>query len=352
MEYQKGRGAQFNTDNRFSRTRISQEHTEGIDQAVQSSPQTQVFYDTPKSLINTIESPDLYAMRSVNPYQGCEHGCIYCYARNSHEYWGFSAGLDFETKIVVKQNAAKILESEFLKKNYQPASISLSGNTDCYQPLERKLEITRSLLKVFVKYAHPVSIITKNSLIKRDIDLLQELARQNLVHVYISVTTLEEELRQKMEPRTATAKSRLQTIRMLTDAGIPVGVMVAPLIPGLNHTELPSIIKEAAAHGAITAGYTVVRLNGTLQEIFHDWLQKNFPDRAVKVWHLISEMHGGQVNDSHFGRRMTGEGPIADIIRQLFTVSRHKFMHDNQMPPYNYSIFRRGGNLSLFENSA
>ena len=220
MEYHTGRGAQLNTSNRFNGANITYEHVEGTDEAAQISSKTQIFYDTPKKLINTIESPDLYAMRSVNPYQGCEHGCIYCYARNSHEYWGFSAGMDFENKIVVKQNAAQILESEFLKKNYQPASISLSGNTDCYQPLERKLEITRSLLKVFVKYAHPVSIITKNSLIKRDIDLLQELARQQLVHVYISVTTLEEELRQKMEPRTATAKNRLQTMRILSDAGI------------------------------------------------------------------------------------------------------------------------------------
>lgn len=349
MDYHKGRGAQLNTGNRFAANHISREHIEGIDEAEKTGGHTQIFYDTPKKLINTIESPDLYAMRSVNPYQGCEHGCIYCYARNSHEYWGFSAGMDFESKIIVKKNAAQLLEGEFLKKNYQPASISLSGNTDCYQPLEAKLEITRSLLKVFVKYAHPVNIITKNSLIKRDIDLLQALAKQNLIHVYISVTTLEEELRLKMEPRTATAKNRLATIRMLSEAGIPVGVMAAPLIPGLNHTELPAIIREAAAHGAISAGYTVVRLNGALKEIFYDWLQKNFPDRAAKVWHLISDMHGGQVNDSHFGRRMTGEGPLADIIKQLFTISRHKYLKDRQMPAYNYSLFRRGGNLSLFE---
>jgi DNA repair photolyase len=278
MDYHKGRGAQINIGNRFSQLQLSQEHMEGIDEAVEVSRHIQLFYEHPKKIINTIESPDLYAMRSVNPYQGCEHGCIYCYARNSHEYWGFSAGLDFETKIVVKQQAAQLLEKEFLKKSWQPVAISLSGNTDCYQPLERKLEITRSLLEVFVRYAHPVSIITKNSLVIRDLDLLRQLAQQNLVHVYISITSLDEKLRQKLEPRTATAKTRLQTVQALSKAGIPVGIMTAPIIPGLNNTEIPAIIQEAASCGAVSAGYTVVRLNGAVKDIFHDWLSKNFPE--------------------------------------------------------------------------
>ncbi|MDO1446673.1 PA0069 family radical SAM protein [Rhodocytophaga aerolata] len=348
MNYHKGRGAQINTGIKFSETQTGHIHLEGIDEETEGSSKTELLYEHPKKIVNTIESPDLYAMRSVNPYQGCEHGCIYCYARNSHEFWGYSAGLDFERKIIVKQQAASVLEQEFLKKTWKPAPISLSGNTDCYQPVERKLEITRSLLKVFVKYAHPVSIITKNSLVLRDIDLLQELAKNNLVHVYISITSLDEAIRMKMEPRTATAKNRLQTVQKLTESSIPVGVMVAPLIPSLNHMETPGIIKAAADHGAITAGYTVVRLNGAVQEIFQDWLHKNFPDRATKVWNQIAELHGGQVNDSQWGRRMVGEGVLAQSIAQLFSVAKQKYMKGGQMPPYDLTKFQRGGNLNLF----
>jgi DNA repair photolyase len=258
MNYHKGRGAQINSQNHFSENHIARIHPEGLDEDIKHNVYTEILYESPKAIVNTIESPDLYAMRSVNPYQGCEHGCIYCYARNSHEYWGYSAGIDFESKIIVKQHAARLLEKEFLKKNWQPTPISLSGNTDCFQPIERKLGITRSLLEVFVKYAHPVNIITKNSLILRDLDLLQELARLQLLHVYISVTSLNEAMRAKMEPRTATARSRLHTIRKLTEHGIPVGVMAAPVIPSINDSEIPAIIKAASDHGAVSAGYTVV----------------------------------------------------------------------------------------------
>jgi DNA repair photolyase len=348
MNYYKGRGAQINTSNKFSETQTGHIHLEGIDEPIPESSKTEILYENPKKVVNTIESPDLYAMRSVNPYQGCEHGCIYCYARNSHEFWGYSAGLDFERKIIVKRQAASILEQEFLKKTWNPTPISLSGNTDCYQPVERKLAITRSLLKVFVKYAHPVSIITKNSLVLRDIDLLQELAKNNLVHVYISITSLDESIRMKMEPRTATAKNRLHTVQKLAEHNIPVGVMVAPLIPSLNHMETPAIIKATADHGAITAGYTVVRLNGAVKDIFYDWLHKNFPDRATKVWNQIAELHGGQVNDSQWGRRIVGEGVLAKSIAQLFSVSIQKYMKGGIMPPYDLTKFRRGGNLNLF----
>jgi DNA repair photolyase len=348
MDYYKGRGAQLNTQNPFSKTQLTDEHIEGLDEALELGGQTQIFYENPKKVINVIESPDLYAMNSMNPYQGCEHGCIYCYARNSHQYWGFSAGMDFESKIVVKQNAAHILEKEFLKKSWKPSPIALSGNTDCYQPLERKLKITRSLLKIFVKYANPVSIITKNSLVVRDLDLLTELAQQNLLHVYISLTTLDESLRQKLEPRTASAASRLKTIRTLTEAGIPVGVMTAPLIPGLNDQEIPALLQAAAENGAVSAGYTVVRLNGSVKDLFQDWLYKNFPDRATKVWNLICELHGGQVNDSQFGRRMRGEGQVAEMISQLFKISKRKHFANREMPAYDFSHFRPGGNYSLF----
>src|SRR5690606_15654769 len=230
------------------------EHVEGLDEPLLSSPATQVFHETPKQIVNKVTSPDLGMMYSMNPYQGCEHGCIYCYARNTHEYWGFSAGLDFESKIIVKKNAPALLEKFLSHPDWHAVPISLSGNTDCYQPLERKLEITRGILKVLAQYRHPVGIITKNSLILRDLDLLQDLASDNLVHVYITVTTLDEDLRSIMEPRTASARKRLKTIEALSNAGVPVGIMNAPIIPGLNHHEIPNVLKAAADHVARAAG--------------------------------------------------------------------------------------------------
>jgi DNA repair photolyase len=295
-----------------------------------------------------VDSPDLGFVYSMNPYQGCEHGCIYCYARNTHEYYGFSAGLDFESKIVVKKNAARLLEQELLKPSWNAVPIMLSGNTDCYQPLEKKWGITRQLLKVMARYRHPVSIISKNGLVVRDIDLLQDLAADNLVHVYISITTLNEELRRAMEPRTASGIKRLKTVEELAKANIPVGIMNAPIIPGLNHHEIPAILKAAADHGARNAGMTIVRLNGAIGKIFEDWLQKNFPDRFEKVWNQICSMHGGNVNDSQFGRRMRGDGNIADVIHQLFRTSKKKYFADKSMPAYDLTKFRKGGNLSLF----
>src|SRR5690606_9096912 len=222
------------------------EHVEGLDEPLLSSPATQVFHETPKQIVNKVTSPDLGMMYSMNPYQGCEHGCIYCYARNSHAYWGWSAGLDFESKIIVKENAPALLEKFLLHPKWEAVPISLSGNTDCYQPLERKYEITRNILKVLARYRHPVGIISKNSLILRDLDLLKDLATDNLVNVYISITTLNEDLRRVMEPRTASGLKRLKTVEALASAGIPVGIMNAPVIPGLNHHEIPDILKAAA----------------------------------------------------------------------------------------------------------
>ena len=347
-EYFKGRGAQIKTSNKFLKEEYVTDHIEGLDEPLQVAPETQIFYETPKKIVNKVSSPDLSMMYSMNPYQGCEHGCIYCYARNTHEYWGFSAGLDFESKIVVKQNAPQLLEKFILHPEWHPVPISVSGNTDCYQPLERKFEITRKILKVFAQYRHPVGMITKNSLITRDIDLLSDLAKDNLVHVYISITTLNEDLRRKMEPRTASGLKRLQTVEALAKAGVPVGVMNAPVIPGLNHHEIPDILKAASEHGASNAGMTVVRLNGAIGKIFEDWLRKNFPDRFDKVWNQISAMHGGNVNDSQWGRRMTGEGNFAEVINQLFSVSKRKYFAGKAMPPIDLTKFRKGGNLSLF----
>lgn len=347
-EYFKGRGAQIKTENRFLKSQYVTDHIEGLDEPLLESPSTQIFFETPKKIVNKVDSPDLSMMYSMNPYQGCEHGCIYCYARNTHEYYGFSAGLDFESKIIVKKNAATLLEQHLLNKNWNAVPIMLSGNTDCYQPQEKKFEITRNILKVFAMYRHPVGMITKNSLILRDLDLLKDLASDNLVHVYISITTLDESLRRILEPRTASSIKRLKTIEELAKAGVPVGVMNAPIIPGLNNHEIPQVLKAASDHGATAAGMTVVRLNGSIGKIFEDWLRKNFPDRFDKVWNQISSFHGGNVNDSQFGRRMSGEGNIADTIHQLYRASKKKYFSEKQMTPYDLTKFRKGGNLSLF----
>lgn len=346
--YFKGRGAQFKSSNRFLKNEYVTEHIEGLDEPLLENPSTQIFHESPKKIVNRVDSPDLGFGYSMNPYQGCEHGCIYCYARNTHEYYGFSAGLDFESKIIVKKNAASLLEQHLLGKNWNATPIMLSGNTDCYQPQEKKFQITRNMLKVLANYRHPVGLITKNSLILRDIDLLQDLAKDNLVHVMVSITTLNEDLRRIMEPRTASAIKRLKTVEELSKAGVPVGIMNAPIIPGLNHHEIPGILKAAADHGALTAGMTVVRLNGSIGKLFEDWLRKNFPDRFDKVWNQICSMHGGDVNDSQFGRRMAGDGNIADSIHQLYRASKKKYFADKQLPPYDLTKFRKGGNLSLF----
>jgi DNA repair photolyase len=347
-EYFKGRGAQIKSTNKFLKAQYVTDHIEGLDEPLFSSPTTQIFFETPKKIVNKVTSPDLHMMYSINPYQGCEHGCIYCYARNSHEYWGFNAGLDFESKIIVKKNAAELLEKFILHPEWSPVPISLSGNTDCYQPIERKYEITRSLLKVLARYRHPVAMITKNGLVARDLDLLKDLSQDNLVHVYISITSLNEDLRRLMEPRTASGLKRLQTVELLAKAGVPVGIMTAPIIPGLNHHEIPNLLRAASDHGASGVGMTIVRLNGSIGKIFEDWLRKNFPDRFDKVWNQICAMHGGNVNDSQFGRRMTGAGTYADVIQQLFQTARRKYFKDRTMPPFDLTKFRKGGNLSLF----
>ena len=347
-DYFKGRGSQIKSGNKFLKAQYVTDHIEGLDEPLLENPKTQIFQETPKKILNRVDSPDLGFGYSMNPYQGCEHGCVYCYARNTHEYYGFSAGLDFESKIIVKKNAARLLEQEVLKPGWNAVPIMLSGNTDCYQPQEKKFEITRSLLKVLAQYRHPVSIISKNSLVLRDLDVLQDLASDNLVHVYISITTLDEELRRTLEPRTASSIKRLKTVEALAKANVPVGIMNAPIIPGLNHHEIPAILKAASEHGALNAGMTIVRLNGSISILFEDWLRKNFPDRFDKVWNQICSLHDGNVNDSQFGRRMRGEGNIADAIHQLFRTSKKKYFADKSMPVYDLTKFRKGGMMSLF----
>lgn len=324
-EYKRGRGAQFNTANRFLKTERVREDLEGIDDWAEPDIRTQFILENAKSLVNKVDSPDVGMWYSMNPYQGCEHGCIYCFARNSFEYWGYSAGIDFESKIMVKQNAPALLRKFLLRPNWECLPISMSGNTDCYQPAERKFGISRELLRVCLEFNQPVGIITKNAGILRDLDLLKELAARNLVSVLLSITSFNEELRRVMEPRTATGMQRIRVIRELSAAGVRTGVMLGPMIPGLNDHEMQKIMQTAAEAGARFSAYTFIRLNGAIKLLFHDWLYKNFPDRSEKVWHMIEQSHGGKVNDTEWGRRMRGEGPLADIINQQFKKYNQKY---------------------------
>ncbi|MCB0833180.1 MAG: PA0069 family radical SAM protein, partial [Bacteroidetes bacterium] len=287
----RGRSAGFNPANRFDKTHTKPTFEDVVEQEIRVP--TQYLADASKSILAKNDSPDIPFTYSINPYRGCEHGCIYCYARPSHEYLGYSSGLDFETRILVKHDAAALLEKEFRNPRWVPEAICLSGNTDCYQPVERKLEITRSLLKVFLRYRNPVRIITKNHLVTRDLDLLSELARLNLVGALISITTLDPELAHRMEPRTSLPKKRLQTIEAMAKAGVPVGVMTAPVIPGLNDHEIPEILRMASEAGATSAGYTVVRLTHSLKELFKDWLAREYPARSEKVIHSIEDTRHG-----------------------------------------------------------
>lgn len=350
-DFTKGRGAQINTPVRFLQHHFSRDEIQGIDDWEVGPLKTQFFLETAHKVVNKVDSPDIPFEYSLNPYQGCEHGCIYCYARNTHEYWGLSAGQDFERKIIVKENAVDILKKTFMKPSWQGAPISLSGNTDCYQPAERKLKITRSILELCLDCRNPVGIITKNQLVLRDLDLLQEMAKLNLVKVFISITSDDEDLRLLLEPRTASYQSRFKTLETLSKNGIFTGVMNAPIIPGLNDQDTPAVLKKAADAGAKAAGYTMVRLNGAVGPLFKDWLQKTFPDKLDKVWHLISELHGGQVSDSRFGTRMKGEGQFAYLFAQHFKILCKKYGLNKDSLVLDRTLFRRpeqGGQLSLF----
>jgi len=344
----KGRGATINTNNPYNKKLYASDHIEGLDEEFLVDEKTEYFLEFPKKVVNIVLSADIPIEYSLNPYQGCEHGCIYCYARNTHQYWGFSAGLDFERKIMAKPDAPKLLEEALNKKAWEVKPISLSGNTDCYQPAEKKFKITRSILEVLSRYRHPVGIITKNQLILRDLDLLKELAVDNLIQVFISITSLNEDLRRKLEPRTSSAIRRLNVLETLSKNNIPCGVMIAPVIPGINSHEIPEIMKAAANAGAKDAGYQIVRLNGAIGEIFSKWIHEYFPDRAEKVLHQIESMHGGSLNDSRINTRMKGEGKIAESIKQLFTASKRKYMPWKDPFEINLNAFKRPGQMSLF----
>lgn len=303
-----------------------------------------------KSMINVVKSPDLPMDYSLNPYQGCEHGCTYCYARPTHNYWGYSAGDEFETKILVKSNAIDILKKELNAKKYVPKPIMLSGNTDCYQPIEKKYLLTRSILELMLELRHPVMIITKNALIKRDLDLLVQLQELNLVRVAISITAATDETRRLMEPRASSIPMRLNTIQVLTQQGIPVHAMLAPVIPGINDHEIMDMVKLSGEAGAISCSYQIVRLNGDLGIIFENWLDQQMPERKNKILNQIRSCHGGSISDSRFSVRMKGEGHFADIIKQQFSLAKSKYFKTKELPGLSSELFRpvRNGMRTLW----
>jgi DNA repair photolyase len=343
QQYLQGRGAQFNTKNRFLKNETTREHIEGIDDWSEDNTPTQYLEQESKTIVNKVESPDVGMAYSMNPYAGCEHGCIYCYARNVHEYWGYSAGLDFERKIIVKKNAAQLLRKQLMHPKWEVMPIMLSGNTDCYQPAEQKYRLTRALLEVCNEFNQPVGILTKNAWIIHDKDILQEMAKKRLVSAMVSITSFNEDLRRVMEPRTTTAKQRLKVIEELSKAGVRMGVMMGPMIPGLNDHEMQRIMKAASENGATFTAYTFIRLNGAIKFLFHDWLYKNFPDRADKVWHLIEQSHDGKVNDTRWGVRMRGEGSIAQIVAQQYKKYGKLYGMNEERWELDTKIFRRPG---------
>jgi DNA repair photolyase len=345
----RGRGASDNPPSRFEEIRL--ERDADFDPAEDPAPRTRFYRDASRTVINYNDSPDIGFDASLNPYRGCEHGCIYCYARPTHEYLGFSAGLDFESRIMVKENAPELLRAELLKPSWKPQFLALSGVTDPYQPVERKMRLTRRCLEVLAEFRNPVGIVTKNHLVTRDIDVLQELARHDAVCVHISITTLDPVLAGKMEPRTSLPEHRLDAIRQLAQAGVPVGVFTAPMIPGLNDHEMISILQAAAAVGARSAGYVVIRLPLAVAPLFENWLEQHYPDRKEKTLGRIRSMRQGKLNNAEFGERMRGEGPFALQIASMFKVGCRKAGLGERSFNLSAAAFRRpaGPQLLLFQ---
>jgi DNA repair photolyase len=353
----KGRGARANPPNRFE----AAHHELELDQlevdddyfAALGHPRAQYLPDQSRSVIAENDSPDVGFEVSLNPYRGCEHGCIYCYARPTHEFLGFSAGLDFETRILVKHDAPELLRKALSSPRWQPRVLALSGVTDAYQPVERRLRLTRRCLEVLVEYRQAVAIITKNRLVTRDLDLLGELARHSAAGVFLSITTLDDELAGRLEPRTTRPAGRLAAIASLAAAGVPAGVMVAPVIPGLTDHEMPAILKAAAAAGAGKAGYVLLRLPMAVSGLFQDWLTQHYPDRKEKILGRIRATRGGRLSESRFGVRMRGEGPASELISQIFHTACRRAKLNQRPWPVSPAAFRRptpaGEQLTLFD---
>lgn len=349
-----GRSSGFNPQNRFEELSVvpSDEDDRFFpdEDREERRVETRYFVDASRSVLAKNDSPDIPFTYSLNPYRGCEHGCIYCYARPSHEYLGFSAGLDFESKIMVKEDAPQLLREHFLKRSWQPQVVALAGNTDCYQPVERKLQLTRKCLEVFLEFRNPVGMVTKNYLITRDVDILGELAKLNLVSVFVSVTSLKQDLTRKMEPRTSSPAKKLETIETLSKNGIPVGVLVAPVIPGLTDEEIPSILKEASERGAKWASMQMLRLPFAVKELFVEWVRREYPDRENRIVSRLKQVRGGKLSSYEFGERMKGTGETASAIRQLFRASRKKYHMNEDLLDLATDKFRRpsGAQLEMF----
>jgi DNA repair photolyase len=356
MAHITGRGAQSLPPNRFEKVRYEDdfEQLEPDDEYLQQrqNPKTEYFVDTSRTIISENDSPDVPFRYSLNPYRGCAHGCAYCYARNTHEYLGLSAGLDFETKIFVKQNAPALFHDWLSRDNYVPELVAFSGVTDCFQPIEKELQLTRQCLEVACETGQPIGIVTKNRLVTRDLDLLTKMARTNTISVAVSVTSLDQSLTRKMEPRTSSPVARLEAIRELSDAGVPVHLMAAPIIPGLNDEELPAILRAAAQAGAKTASYLIVRLPLTVQPVFVEWLLSAYPDKTQRVISRIRSLRVGEMNSSKWCERMKGTGVIADHIRQTFELFTRKLGLNQKRAPLETTHFRppkpKRGQLRLF----
>ena len=341
----RARGTASNPPNRFERIQLERDADWNPED--DPLPRTQFLKDRSQKIITTNESPDVGFEASINPYRGCEHGCVYCYARPFHEFLGFSSGLDFETKIMVKEDAPKLLRAELSSPRWQPKTLAMSGVTDPYQPVERRLKLTRGCLEVLTEFRNPVSIVTKNQLVTRDADLLSQLARVKAAVVFLSLTTLDTELRRVLEPRTSPPVARLATISALAQAGIPVGVLVAPVVPGLTDHEIPAVLEAAAKAGARFAGFIVLRLPHAVAPLFEQWLATHLPERKEKVLNRLRALRDGKLSDAHFGKRMRGEGIFAEQIETLFDVARRKAGLAAESPELSTAAFRRPGGTQM-----
>lgn len=341
-----GRSALQNANGRFEKVthELDLSHYEWEDPEDVLTLKTKFYEDATKSIVTSNDSPDLGFTYTLNSYRGCEHGCAYCYARPTHEYLGYSAGLDFESKIFVKTKAPELLREKFMSKSWKPEPIFMSGITDCYQPIERKLQITRRCLEVFNEFNNPLFIVTKNSLVTRDIDILRTLSQKRLVSVTLSITTLDVELARKLEPRTSSPPAKLEAIRLLSEAGIPTGVNVAPTIPGLTDHEMPKILEAAASAGATRAGFVVLRLPYSVKDIFNEWIKTNYPEKADKVINYVKEIRGGKLYDSNYETRMSGVGEKAQSIANVFDVFTKKYKLNEKRTPLTTELFKRPSN--------
>ena len=350
----RGRGAKSNHTSRFD-TQQREDFDDGWteDDAEPKKLTTTVSPMKSKTVITRNDSPDISFDKSINPYKGCENGCIYCYARPAHAYLGLSPGLDFESRLYFKPEAGTLLEKELSNPRYKPSTIHIGGDTDPYQPVERTLRVTRALIETLSRFRHPFSIITKSALITRDIDLMAPMAAEGLVHASVSITSLDRRLARSMEPRAATPERRLDAVRQLAAAGIPTNVMFAPIIPGLNDHEMEGVLQRAAEAGAMSAHYVLLRLPLEIKDLFAEWLETDHPDRARRVMSLVRQTRGGAAYQSEFGKRMRGDGPVADLIAERFRKARKRFGLDRPSPPYDLTKFRvppkAGDQMGLFD---